>query len=240
MEDSLNFHTSGLLTDNSNNALILEDNIEDQSLMIKHLTNLGFNAFYTRIPDIACEMFNQREYRIVILHLDGVGTTSLEICQWMRTKSLVPILILTQRDEFIDEQMAISAGATDYVTKPIDLNILTSRIEHQLTRVNRHTSSNTLLNWDVFSMNLAEYTFLVNSKQVNLTLAEFKFLALLITKPHQVFSRKKILDAIGAYSGEGSDHLLDSHASRIRKKVRANGGPEILVAIRSVGFKLAV
>ena len=57
--------------------------------------------------------------------------------------------------------------------------------------------------------------------------------------PQRVFSRNQILEAIGVMKGVGSDHLVDSHASRLRKKIRENGGPEVIAVIRSVGFRLA-
>jgi DNA-binding response OmpR family regulator len=57
--------------------------------------------------------------------------------------------------------------------------------------------------------------------------------------PRQIFSRDQIIDAIGSFRGLGSDHLVDNHASRIRKKIKENGGPDVISVVRSVGFRLA-
>lgn len=60
-----------------------------------------------------------------------------------------------------------------------------------------------------------------------------------MANPQRIFSREQVLQAIGAFRGEKSDHLVDSHASRLRKKIRDNGGPEVIAVVRSVGFRLA-
>jgi two-component system catabolic regulation response regulator CreB len=68
---------------------------------------------------------------------------------------------------------------------------------------------------------------------------EYQFLQLLMENPQRVFSRNQILDAIGVMKGIGTDHIVDSHASRIRAKIRDNGGPKVISVIRSVGFRLS-
>ncbi len=62
---------------------------------------------------------------------------------------------------------------------------------------------------------------------------------LLMENPRQIFSRDQIIDAIGSFRGLGSDHIVDNHASRIRKKVKENGGPDVISVVRSVGFRLS-
>jgi two-component system catabolic regulation response regulator CreB len=80
---------------------------------------------------------------------------------------------------------------------------------------------------------------MIGNNAVNLTNMEFQFLQLLMENPQRVFSRNQILDAIGVMKGIGTDHVVDSHASRIRAKIREHGGPEVIAVIRSVGFRLA-
>lgn len=79
----------------------------------------------------------------------------------------------------------------------------------------------------------------MNKKEVILTNSEYHFLQLLMANPKRIFTRDQIVEAIGAFRGANSDHTVDSHASRIRKKIKENGGPDVIKVIRSVGFRLA-
>ena len=79
----------------------------------------------------------------------------------------------------------------------------------------------------------------VNEVPLHLTNTEYQFLQLLMENPQRIFTRNQILDAIGVLKGIGSNQLVDTHASRLRKKIRESGGPEVISVIRSVGFRLA-
>jgi len=148
--------------------------------------------------------------------------------------------MLTQRDEVDDEEMVLSAGADDYVTKPIVDRILTSRVTQQVKRgqTQRAPRAN-ILTWGPLELDLSQHSFTIGGKVVMLTNSEYQFLQLLMANPQRIFSREQILQAIGAFRGLKSDHLVDSHASRLRKKIREAGGPELISVVRSVGFRLA-
>jgi len=201
---------------------------------------MGFIVYDTPSPIEAKEIFEQHDYSLVIIHLTHDPLRSLEVCRWIRAASTVPILALTSRDEMIDEAMVMSAGADDYVSKPIESKILTSRITQQLKRgqTQRAPRAN-ILTWGALSMDLSQHSFMIAEKLVQLTNTEYQFLQLLMENPQRVFSRNQILEAIGVMKGIGTDHIVDSHASRIRTKIRENGGPEVIAVIRSVGFRLA-
>ena len=134
----------------------------------------------------------------------------------------------------------LSAGADDYVTKPIVERILTSRVTQQIKRgqTQRAPRAN-ILAWGPLELDLSQHSFTISGKVVMLTNSEYQFLQLLMANPQRIFSREQILQAIGAFRGLKSDHLVDSHASRLRKKIREAGGPELISVVRSVGFRLA-
>lgn len=223
-----------------NNVLLLEDDSEDRLSVRLHLELMGFVVYDTPSPIEAKEIFELHDYSLVILHLGHAQLQSLEICRWIRAASTVPIIMFTSRDEVVDEQMVMSAGADDYVSKPIESKILTSRITQQLKRgqTQRAPRAN-ILTWGALQMDLSQHSFTIDEKSVQLTNMEYQFLQLLMENPQRVFSRNQILEAIGVMKGIGTDHIVDSHASRIRTKIRQNGGPEVIAVIRSVGFRLA-
>lgn len=223
-----------------NNALLLEDEPKDRISIRLHLELMGFVVYDTPSPVEAKEIFEQHDFSLVLLHLGFAQLLSLEVCRWIRSTSTVPILMFTSRGEIIDEQMVMSAGADDYVTKPIESKILTSRITQQLKRgqTQRAPRAN-ILKWGPLQMDLSQHSFAIGEKIINLTNMEYQFLQLLMENPARVFSRNQILEAIGVMKGVGTDHIVDSHASRIRAKIRDNGGPPVIAVVRSVGFRLA-
>ncbi len=228
------------LTTIPNNVLLIEDNSDDRLTIRLHLELMGFVVYDTPSPMEAREIFEQHDYSLVILHIGHAPLQSLEICRWIRAASTVPILMLTSRNEVVDEEMAMAAGADDYVSKPIVSKVLTSRITQQLKRgqTQRAPRAN-ILTWGPMQMDLSQHSFTIGETHVQLTNTEYQFLQLLMENPQRVFSRNQILEAIGVMKGIGTDHIVDSHASRIRTKIRAHGGPEVIAVIRSVGFRLA-
>jgi DNA-binding response OmpR family regulator len=223
-----------------NSVLLLEDNSDDRTKVRKHLTAMGMSVYDTNSAALAKSMFNERNYILVIVHLSNDSLEFLDFFKWVREISTIPMLALTSRDEFIDENMALHAGADDYITKPIELKILTSRINQQIKRGKTELPmGENNLTWKTLSMDISQHTFRIGENLIPITHMEFQFLHLLMEKPDCVFSRKQILDAIGVPKGAGTDHVVDAHVSRIRAKVRAGGGPEVIEVIRSVGFRLA-
>ena len=223
-----------------NNVLLVEDVSDDRLTIRLHLELMGFIVYDTPSAVEAKEIFDQHDYSLVIIHLSHDPLRALELCRWVRAASTVPILMLTNRDELVDEQMAMSAGADDYITKPIESKILTSRITQQLKRgqTQRAPRANILV-WGQMQMDLSQHSFMIENKIVQLTNTEYQFLQLLMENPQRVFSRNQILEAIGVMKGIGTDQIIDTHASRLRSKIRNNGGPEVIAVIRSVGFRLA-
>jgi DNA-binding response OmpR family regulator len=222
------------------NALLVEDDPEDRLAIRLQLEVMGFAVFDTPQQVEALEMFKDNEFNLVLIHLTHLPLRSLEICRFIRAASTVPIIMLTRRDEVVDEEMCLRAGADDYVTKPIENKILISRITQQMKRGESQRSPKAhILTWGTLKMDLVAHEFWVQDRTLELTSTEFQFLQLLMEDPQRVFSRNQILDAIGIVSGYGSDHIVDTHASRLRLKIRKNGGPEVINVIRSVGFRLS-
>ncbi len=222
------------------NALLVEDDAEDRLALRLQLELLGFVVYDTPSSTEADELFRQRDYSIVLIHLGHAQLDSLKVCRAIRAASTVPIIMLTSRDEVIDEEMVLSAGADDYITKPVVDRILSSRVIQQVKRgQSQRAPRANVLTWGPLSMDLSQHKFMISDKEVMLTNTEFQFLQLLMANPNRIFSREQILQAVGSFRGVNSDHIVDTHASRIRKKIRENGGPEVITIVRSVGFRLS-
>ena len=220
-------------------VLSAEDNPKDRSEIRLHLELMGFIVFEATDGEEAKAIFQQRNFSLVLIHFSMNPLKSLELCRWVRATSNVPIIMLTQRGELVDEQMAMAAGADDYISKPVDSNILNSRIAQQMLRGGGQQAPKiNILSWGPLKMDLSTHEFTVDGREIHLTNTEFQFLELLLEDPKRIFTRNQILEAIGVMKGVGSNQLVDTHASRLRKKIRDHGGPEVINVIRSVGFRL--
>ena len=181
------------------NVLLVEDNPIDRLNIKVQLEVMGFVVFDVASAPEASETFKLRDYSLVLIHLGHAPLESLEICRQIRAASTVPILMITKRDEVVDEELALGAGADDYVTKPIESRILTSRVTQQIKRgESQRAPRQTLLTWENLSLDLAEHLFKIGEKEILLTNSEYRFLQLLMENPQRVFSKEQVLLAVSA------------------------------------------
>jgi len=169
----------------------------------------------------------------------NIKLQSLEICRQIRALSTVPILMITKREEVVDEELALNAGADDYITKPIEQRILTSRVTQQLKRgESQRAPRQTILTWENLSLDLAEHLFKIGDKEILLTNSEYRFLQLLMENPERVFSKEQVLQAVSSLR-ESAAGSVETYAGQLRAKIKRNGGPDVIDVVRSVGFRLA-
>lgn len=204
-----------------------------------HLEVMGFAVFDVSSAQEAREIFPIRDYSMVLIHLGHAPLEALELSRQIRAQSTVPILALTQRGEVLDEELALGAGADDYVTKPIEQRILTSRVTQQMRRgESQRAPRKTILTWENLSIDLAEHLFKIGDKEILLTNSEYRFLQLLMENPQRVFPKEQVLIAVASLR-EAANGSVESYAQQLRSKIKRNGGPDIIDVVRSVGFRLA-
>lgn len=221
-------------------ALVIEDSPENRLAVRLQLEVMGLQVYDTANFNEARNIFAERNFQIVLLHLGSEPLKGLELCRILRAESNVPIIAMTDHDNVINEQMWIAAGADDYVSQPIDSKLLVSRVTQQLKRgESQRVPTSEILQWGALKIDLSMHEFFVDGKPLALTNTEFQIVQLLMERPLQVFSREQILQAIGALKGPMAPNVIDTHASRIRSKIRKVGGPEVIRVIRSVGFRLS-
>jgi DNA-binding response OmpR family regulator len=183
-------------------------------------------------------LFTKKKFHVVVIELFDVAGPGLDFCRWVRNQSIVPIIALTSRESEITEEIALAIGADDYVVQPPHEKILKSRIAQQIEISKRTTSSpSQLLLHENISLDLITHIFRVGEVQVPLTATEYLIMQLFMKQAERVFTREQILETMGIGEGPGTDHIINSHISRLRIKVRNNGGPEVITVIRNMGYK---
>jgi two-component system, OmpR family, response regulator RegX3 len=223
--------------------LLVENDLAESIEITRSLELLGIKVHRVTDLESARLEISTQGFDLVMIHIGGSAHDGLRLCAEIRVRSNVPILMLTSRSEDISEHMAVSVGADDYILKPVHSTILVSRVLQQLERLRLESPAESMVQGDIvfgpFKISPLEHQFWVNEDCVYLTPAEFKFFELLISNPRRVFTRVQIHEALGTFDGLGSDHLIDNHASRIRKKVREVSGLKSVEIVRGTGFRLS-
>jgi two-component system response regulator ResD len=220
-------------------VLIVDDNEDIRFFVRSALTPEGFDVIEAADGNRALELFRKKEPSVIILDLSIGQPDGFEVCREIRKISTVPIIMLTSHDEEMDEAMCLAAGADDYITKPVSARILALRTTTQIRhRLAQNVLSGSMIVAGPFSLDTETRELMVDSKKVELTRTEYDFLYLLIGNPKRVFTREQISEAIGTSLEYSSDHLLDTHASRIRMKIKEVSDIKVLHAVRGVGYRL--
>ena len=219
--------------------LVIDDHPDIRIFVTTCLQEEGFSTIEAANGNEALRLFNEVTPDLLILDVSIGQPDGYEVCREIRKTSQVPIIMLTSHDQELDEVMCLAAGADDYITKPVSAQILKLRVNTQL----RHSAARAepmseLIALGGLTLDVNSHQFAVDGSPVSLTRTEFDFLRLLMSKPKHVHTREQVIEAIGGSALYSSDSLLDTHASRLRAKIKSAGGPRAIHAVRGVGYRL--
>jgi len=180
-------------------------------------------------------------YDLLILDIMMPGPSGLDICREVRSRSAVPIILLTAKDAEVDKVVGLEVGADDYVTKPFSVRELLGRVRAQLRRreLDRGPLNQAVrIEAGPVSIDLVRHVAMVREVPINLTRSEFQLLRLLVSRPGEVFARRQIMEELWQTEFDGDERACDVHISNLRQKVeRDPQRPELVVTVRGVGYK---
>ncbi|MDD2494901.1 MAG: response regulator transcription factor [Tissierellia bacterium] len=171
----------------------------------------------------ALRKIDLNEYDIIVLDIILPEMDGLEVCQKIREKFSVPILILTSNSEDMNKILGLEYGADDYMTKPFNILELKARMKAILrrTKLNNNKPNEQTILVDDFIINALGRKVSVHGQEINLTAKEFDLLLLLATNPGKVFSREELLEVIWGYEYFGDLRTVDVHVRRLREKIES-------------------
>ena len=225
-------------------VLLIDDDVELTDLIAKFLRNNGFIVAVEHTGDGAIARIEEEKPALVVLDLMLPGKDGLTICKEVRDEFRGPIIMLTALDDDIDEVTGLEVGADDYLAKPIKPRVLLAHIRAQLRRqsmlVQREDVSTNLYNEGRMCIEADKRRVLVDSKEVNLTSAEYDLLWLLAQNAGSIISRDDLHMQIFRLEYDGVDRSIDLRVSRLRKKLGDDPkDPSIIKTVRNVGYLLA-
>jgi DNA-binding response OmpR family regulator len=217
----------------SGTVLLVEDEHSIGSMTRGYLERSGWRVVWARSGEEALAELSRHQIRIVILDIRLPGIDGFDVARLVRTRSDVPILMLTARDEEPDRVAGLELGADDYLTKPFSPRELVARMKAVLRRTDGRRAEDVLMLEDVvLDRNAREVS--VEGRAVELTTKEFDLLAMLIENPGVVVSRDQLLDRVWGMTYPGGTRTVDVHVAQLRRKL---GKPELIRTVRGAGYK---
>ena len=217
--------------------LIVDDEKDILEFLSYNLNKEGFSVITARNGQEGLEYVKQHNPELIILDVMMPEMDGIEVCQQIRSLALNHqpfILFLTARSEEYSELAGFSAGADDYITKPIKPKLLISRVKAILRRGNLKTKENIIAIGDIY-INNTKHQLLYKGEEVFLARKEFKLLYYLMTMPGKVFAREDIISSVWKDTVVG-DRTIDVHVRRIREKI----GDHHIKTIKGVGYKFDI
>jgi two-component system, OmpR family, response regulator BaeR len=217
------------------NILIVEDEIDLGSIVRDYLNSDGFNCTLANDADSGLEKILQEVWDLIILdvmlpsksgHING-----LRLCQEVRNNTNTPVIIMSARIEETDRLLGFELGADDYICKPFSPRELVARVKAIMKRINPEQPTQD------FQLIKESLTAVYGSNKVELTLIEYRLLKTLAARPNTIISREELMK--NAYSDHRivSDRTMDSHITKLRKKLLPLTDKEIIHSVYGAGYK---
>jgi two-component system response regulator RegX3 len=183
--------------------------------------------------------FDRNGSDLVLLDLMLPGLSGTEVCREIRTRSAVPIIMLTAKDSEVDIVVGLELGADDYVTKPYSSRELLARIRAILRRrVEDEVVSEAVLEAGTVRMDTERHTVAVGGKETKMPLKEFELLEVLLRNAGRVLTRGQLIDRVWGADYYGDTKTLDVHIKRIRSRIETNPSePTMLLTVRGLGYR---
>jgi two-component system response regulator RegX3 len=216
--------------------------VEDESALSEPLAYLlereGYETTVAADGLTAVAEFDRTGADLVLLDLMLPGLSGTEVCREIRTRSAVPIIMLTAKDDEVDVVVGLELGADDYVTKPYKSRELLARIRAVLRRRSDDDEVESILSAGSVRMDVERHTVSVGGADVAMPLKEFELLEYLLRNSGRVLTRGQLIDRVWGADYFGDTKTLDVHIKRIRSRIEAEPSqPTMLLTVRGLGYR---
>ena len=221
--------------------LVMDDEPEMVRLLSRAFRAHDFQVFTMTHAEDPLEAFHHYRPDLLLLGLDGPGSHGLEVCQQVRMRSSMPIIVLSSNGGERDKVHALDLGADDYVCTPFGVEELVARVRVAL----RHTawlpsSAGSMVSVGPLALDVVQRLVLVRGQEVQLTPTEYALLKVLITHRGKVLTRQVLLSQVWGTGDEGGIHCLHVYIAQLRRKIEAVfSRPHLIVSIPGVGYRLS-
>lgn len=229
------------LTTKPTRVLLIEDDVQLASLVSEYLREHEFQVNVDHRGDSGAERILRDAPDLVVLDVLLPGLNGMDVCRQVRAHYSGPILMLTARDDDVDEIIGLELGADDYVKKPVEPRLLLARIRALLRRTGHNSVTNAAeprcFSFGSFSIDQTARRVTLSGESIELTTGEFDLLWLLASAAGTVLSRDMILASLRGIDYDGLDRSIDIGVSRLRAKLQDTTTPPARIkTVRGRGY----
>lgn len=223
--------------------LIVDDDVNISELISLYLTKECFDTKIVNDGEEALSAFDTYVPNLILLDLMLPGIDGYQVCREIRSKSNVPIIMLSAKGEIFDKVLGLELGADDYMMKPFDSKELVARVKAVLRRFQPVTKTEQpvtinlkCVEYPDLIVNLSNYSVTYKGQTIDMPPKELELLYFLSSSPNQVFTREQLLDHIWGYEYIGDTRTVDVHVKRLREKIKDTNHWS-LATVWGIGYK---
>ncbi|GGP16378.1 response regulator transcription factor [Oceanobacillus neutriphilus] len=223
--------------------LIADDEKEIRDLLKKYLEREHYQIDLAIDGEEALQLFDRKQYHLVILDLMMPRLDGIEACRRLRTKTNVPIMMLTAKDQEMDKLLGLGIGADDYITKPFSIHEVVARVKALLRRsfireIDGSFLKKTSITFKNLTINLKTYTLTIAGREIPLTAKEFELLKFFASQPEQVFTKTQLFRNVWGSDYIEDDNTVMVHIRKLRKKIETDPShPKFIQTVWGIGYK---
>jgi len=218
--------------------LIVEDDEKLRNELEIFLSHQGYQAECLKKFDNTIHDILEINPNLILLDINLPNVNGEYICKEIRKQSDMGIIIVTSRDNELDELVSINYGADHYITKPFNIHILLAKVNSLLRRTNSNSEPKNKIDAKDFILNISNSTIIKDDKIIDLTKNEYKILKYLIDNREKIVSREDIMDVLWENDCFVDDNTLSVNITRLRSKLEELGLKDIIETKRGQGYML--
>ena len=228
---------------NNYKILLVEDDTEISTMLKNYLTMENYDVVCAFDGQEACDRFDTDSVHLVLLDLMIPKISGMDVMQYIRKNSFVPIIIISAKDTESDKTLGLGLGADDYITKPFSVAEVLARIKAALRRTIQYDNASaavpSVLTAGDLKMNLSDHTLMKKGEAVELTVKEFEILKLLLQNPKKVYTKEQLYSLVWNDAYYGDENAVNVHISRLRNKIEDDSRhPRYVITVWGIGYKL--
>jgi DNA-binding response OmpR family regulator len=221
-------------------VLVVDDEPTIREVVVRYLRRDGFRTLEAADGERARELVETGKPNLVVLDVMLPGTDGLSLCRWIRSRSSLPVILLTARGDEVDRIVGLELGADDYVTKPFSPRELAARVRTVLRRSGHEAPREERLSVGELVIDSATREVTNGDAPVQLTAKEFDLLWFLASHPRRVFSRDQLMSRVWGYEAAFDTGTVTVHVRRLREKIESDPSkPRLLETVWGVGYRLS-
>ncbi|PNQ84515.1 response regulator transcription factor [Paenibacillus polymyxa] len=230
----------------SQHILLIEDDLSIAEMLLKALTKEGYNLTSAYDGEEGLIAFERHTYDLVLVDLMMPKVDGMEVIRQIRTRSAVPILIMSAKDSDVDKALGLGFGADDYVAKPFSMLEMTARIQSAIRRSTTYARLQQqeeqpqaqVLTYGNLRIDFDHFTVIRDENEIQLTAKESDILKLFASNPNRVFTKAQLYGFIWKDDYMGDENVINVHIRRLREKIEEDPShPVHIKTLWGIGYK---